>query len=316
MEDIISVKELRKSYHGKEAVKGISFVVKKGQFFALLGPNGAGKSTTVNILCTSIKPDSGLVLIDGLKAGCRDFEIRKRIGVVFQNGVLDELLTVEENLQTRGRFYGLRGFALRNRIQEIAGMTGIMDFLNRPYGKLSGGQKRRCDIARALLHQPKLLILDEPTTGLDPKMRTAIWDTIYTIKNKTGMTLLLTTHYMEEAARADHIVILKKGRIALEGTPDTLKKRFSKDNLFLFSNRCEQLVGILERRGIVYEQKNEGIRIPLSNTMEALPILEICNGRFNNFEVQRGSMDEAYLSVVERNMTDGCFCISKSDIVF
>ena len=305
MEDIISVKDLKKCYQGKEAIKGISFAVKKGQFFALLGPNGAGKSTTVNILCTSIRADSGLVMIDGLKAGCRDFEIRKRIGVVFQNGVLDELLTVEENLQTRGRFYGLRGFVLRNRIREIAGMTGITDLLNRPYGKLSGGQKRRCDIARALLHQPKLLLLDEPTTGLDPKMRTAIWDTIYTIKNKTGMTLLLTTHYMEEAARADHIVILKKGRIALEGTPDTLKKRFSKDNLFLFSNRCEQLVGILERRGIVYEQKNEGIRISLSNTMEALPILEICNGRFNNFEVQRGSMDEAYLSVVERNMADG-----------
>ena len=304
MEDIISVKDLRKSYHGKEAVKGISFSVKKGEFFAFLGPNGAGKSTTVNIFSTSIKPDSGLVMIDGLKAGYQNYEIRKRIGVVFQNGVLDELLTVEENLQSRGRFYGLRGYGLRNRIREIAGMTGVTDFLNRPYGKLSGGQKRRCDIARALLHQPKILFLDEPTTGLDPKMRTVIWDTIYNIKNKTGMTLLLTTHYMEEAARADHIVILNKGKIILEGKPDTLKKRFSKDALILFSNRCEALIGILERRGIVYEQKNEGVRIPLSNTLEALPILEICRGRFYSFEVQRGSMEEAYLSVVERNWDD------------
>ena len=302
---MIVVNNLKKSYHGKEAVRGISFSVKKGQFFALLGPNGAGKSTAVNILCTSIKPDSGLVLIDGLKAGCRDFEIRKRIGVVFQNGVLDELLSVEENLYTRGRFYGLRGFALKQRIQETAVLTGISDFLNRPYGKLSGGQKRRCDIARALLHHPKLLLLDEPTTGLDPKMRTAIWDTIYTIKNKTDMTLLLTTHYMEEAAKADHIVILKKGQIALEGTPDVLKKRFSRDNLFLFSNRCELLKGILERKGIVYEQEKEGVRIPLSATLDALPILEACSGRFSSFEVQKGSMDDAYLSVVERDIVDG-----------
>ena len=302
---MIVVNNLKKSYHGKEVVRGISFSVKKGQFFALLGPNGAGKSTAVNILCTSIKPDSGLVLIDGLKAGCRDFEIRKRIGVVFQNGVLDELLSVEENLYTRGRFYGLRGFALKQRIQETAVLTGISDFLNRPYGKLSGGQKRRCDIARALLHHPKLLLLDEPTTGLDPKMRTAIWDTIYTIKNKTDMTLLLTTHYMEEAAKADHIVILKKGQIVLEGTPDVLKKRFSRDNLFLFSNRCELLKGILERKGIVYEQEKEGVRIPLSATLDALPILEACSGRFSSFEVQKGSMDDAYLSVVERDIVDG-----------
>ena len=299
MEDIIYVKDLKKSYHGKEAVKGISFFVKRGQFFALLGPNGAGKSTTVNILCTSIRPDNGILRIDGLKIGREDFEIRNRIGVVFQNGVLDELLTVEENLYTRGRFYGLKGYALKQRIKETASLTGIWEFLDRPYGKLSGGQKRRCDIARALLHLPKILILDEPTTGLDPKMRAAIWDTIYTIQKKTGMTLFLTTHYMEEAARADHIVILKNGQIALEGTPDILKKRFSKDNLFLFSNRCELLRGILDRNGIAYSQKVNGLEILLANTLDALPVLELCRGRYSDFEVHRGSLDDAYLSVME-----------------
>ena len=302
MEEIICVKELWKSYHGKEAVKGIDFSVKRGQFFALLGPNGAGKSSTVNILCTSIKPDSGTVMIDGLKLGSRNFEIRKKIGVVFQNGVLDELLTVEENLYTRGRFYGLKGYPLKQRIKETASLTGIADLLDRPYGKLSGGQKRRCDIARALLHQPKILLLDEPTTGLDPKIRSAIWDTIYAIKDRTGMTLFLTTHYMEEAAKADHIVILKSGQIALEGTPYDLKKRFSKDNLFLFSHRCELLKGILNRKGIAYEQRENGLRIPLSHTLDALPVLEACRGRFTDFEVQRGSMDDAYLSVIEREM--------------
>lgn len=302
MEQIICVKDLWKAYHGKEAVKGINFSVKKGEFFALLGPNGAGKSTTVNILCTSIKPDSGSAIIDGLCVGCRDFEIRKKIGVVFQNGVLDELLTVEENLHTRGRFYGLKGYLLRQRIKETANLTGISDLLERPYGKLSGGQKRRCDIARALLHLPNILILDEPTTGLDPKMRSAIWDTIYTIKDKTGMTLFLTTHYMEEVVGADHIVILKKGQIALEGTLDVLKKRFSKDNLFLFSHRCELLKGILDRKKIVYEQEKGGLKITLSSTLDALSILELCRGRFDSFEVQRGSMDDVYLSVIEREI--------------
>ena len=300
MEDIIRVENLRKSYHGHEAVKGISFSVKKGQFFAMLGPNGAGKSTIVNILCTSMKQDDGCVIIDGLKAGKKDFEIRKKIGVVFQSGVLDELLTVEENLYNRGRFYGLRGYELKNRIEEISKLTGICEFLDRPYGRLSGGQKRRCDIARALLHIPKILLLDEPTTGLDPKMRSAIWTTINTIKNQTEMTLFLTTHYIEEAANADHIVILKNGQIALEETPAELKSLFSKDSLFLLSGKKDCLKGILERKNIPYLMKKDGLEIPLKSTLDALEILECCRGRYYDFEVHRGSMDEAYLSVIER----------------
>ena len=304
LEDIIQVKNLKKSYKGQEAVRGISFCVKKGQFFALLGPNGAGKSTTVNIICTSMKQDFGIVKIDGLKVGRRDFEIRKKIGVVFQNGVLDELLTVEENLHTRGGFYGIRGYELKQRIREIACLTGITEFIERPYGKLSGGQKRRCDIARALLHQPKILILDEPTTGLDPKMRSAIWETIDTIKKKTNMTLFLTTHYMEEAAKADHIVILKNGRIALEGTPLELKGTFSKDSLFLLSHQCDLLKKMLERKGIVCFWKKEGIEVPLQTTLDALSVLEYCRGRYYDFEVHRGSMDDAYLSVIEKEEMD------------
>ena len=304
LEDIIQIQDLKKSYKGQEAVRGISFSVKKGQFFALLGPNGAGKSTTVNIICTSMKQDSGVVKIDGLKVGRRDFEIRKKIGVVFQNGVLDELLTVEENLHTRGSFYGIRGYDLKQRIQEIARLTGITEFIERPYGKLSGGQKRRCDIARALLHQPKILILDEPTTGLDPKMRSAIWETIDTIKKKTDMTLFLTTHYMEEAAKADHIVILKNGRIALEGTPLELKRKFSKDNLFLLSHKCDLLKSMLERKGIACFLKKEGIEVPLHTTLDALSVLEYCRGRYYDFEVHRGSMDDAYLSVIEKEERD------------
>ncbi len=300
MQNIIEIKDLYKTYRGVEAVKGVDFTVKKGQFLALLGPNGAGKTSVINILCTSLKADKGSVLVDGLKVGYQDFEIRKRIGVVFQNGVLDDLLTVEENLYTRGRFYGYRGYEMQSRIIETASMTGITDLLNRPYGKLSGGQKRRCDIARALLHSPKILLLDEPTTGLDPQMRKGVWDTVLTIKEKTGMTILLTTHYMEEAAKADEIVIMKDGRVLLKSSPDKIKSMYAQDSLVLFSDEAKLLRSLLDRRGIRYGMRGDRIEIPLKKTTDALAILEMCYGRYSDFEVQRGSMDDAYLKVMEQ----------------
>ncbi len=299
LKNSIEVKNLHKSYQGKEVVKGIDFTIEEGKFYALLGPNGAGKTTTINILCTNEKPDIGSVWMEGLKLGPNNYEIRKKLGVVFQNGVLDELLTVEENLCTRGRLYGLFGYSLKNRIELIADITGISDFLKSPYGKLSGGQKRRCDIARALLHYPKILLLDEPATGLDPKMRSVIWETIYQMKEKMHMTLLLTTHYMEEAANADYILIMKDGRIVQGGTPDTLKAEFSKDMLRLFAKDRNGLKKRLESRKIKYEQKREWLEIPLFKTMESLEILEYCRGWYSDFEVIRGNMDVAYLSVVE-----------------
>lgn len=299
MQNIIEIIDLYKSYRGQEAVKGVSFQVKKGQFMALLGPNGAGKSSIINILCTSLKADKGSVFVDGLKVGYQDFEIRKRIGVVFQNGVLDDLLTVEENLFTRGRFYGYRGYEMKNRVTDIAKMTGITELLKRPYGKLSGGQKRRCDIARALLHMPKILLLDEPTTGLDPQMRSAIWETVFQIKEWTGMTILLTTHYMEEAAKADEIVIVKDGRVILRDSPDAIKSTYAQDSLVFFSDTTELLRSLLDRRGVRYRMRGEGIEIPLKKTTDALVILEFCRGRFREFEVLRGNMDNAYLKVIE-----------------
>ena len=300
MENIIEVKKLYKSYRGVEAVRGVDITVKKGQFLALLGPNGAGKSSVINILCTSLKADKGSVMVDGLKVGYQDFEIRKRIGVVFQNGVLDDLLTVEENLYTRGRFYGYRGYEMQSRIAQTAGMTGIADLLNRPYGKLSGGQKRRCDIARALLHSPKILLLDEPTTGLDPQMRKGVWDTVLTIKEKTGMTILLTTHYMEEAAKADEIVIMKEGKVLLISSPDKIRGTYAQDSLVIFSDKPAIVQAMLLRRGMRYQMRGEGIEIPLKKTTDALAILEMCRGRYSDFEVQRGSMDDAYLKVMEQ----------------
>lgn len=308
LENIMEIENLRKAYGSQQAVKGISFYVGKGEFFALLGPNGSGKSTTVNIISTSLSKDSGKVVIDGLETGSSDKEIRKRIGIVFQNGVLDDLLTVEENLYTRGRFYGFFGRKLQGKIKEVASLTGISDFLNRQYGRLSGGQKRRCDIARALLHSPKILLLDEPTTGLDPQMRREIWKTIGDIRENTSMSVLLTTHYMEEAAGADRLAIMQNGEIIFQSTPVALKECFSKDRLIFFFQQPSRLKRILKEQRIVFSENEESIVIPLTCTTESLRILELCKGSYTGFEVLQGNMDDAYLCVIGKENENVSFC--------
>lgn len=298
MEEIIQIRHLEKSYGIQKALCQVSFSVRKGQTFALLGPNGAGKSTLINLLCTCSSYDKGQVLIDGLRLGIDNPKIRSRIGVVFQNGILDDLLTIEENLFFRGRFYGLQGKELQNRILQTARITGISDLLSKQYQSLSGGQRRRCDIARALLPAPKILFLDEPSTGLDPEIRTELWSTLQKIKKEQHMTIFLTTHYMEEAAYADYIAILNKGSIIATGTPSDIKNRFSKNQLILFTNQIHFLRSILNRHHISYQISADTIVIPISNTLDALPLLKLCQGAFSDFEVLRGTLNEAYLSII------------------
>ena len=295
---MIQVSDLRKSYGRRPALRGVSFYAEAGRMLALLGPNGAGKSTAIRILSTGMAPDGGLVRLDGLTLGRQDREIRRRIGVVFQTGVLDEALTVEENLLIRGRFYGLRGRSLRQRVLETAETTGASKLLDRRYGQLSGGQRRRCDIARALLPLPKILILDEPTTGLDPEMRDVVWKTIGAVRARTGMTVLLTSHSMEEAAAADRIVILKEGGVAAFGSPRELRARYARDRLVLFSDACGALQSILDARRVRYFPCPGGMEVPLPDTRGALPLLELCRGGYAGFEVRMGSLDDAYLSVM------------------
>ncbi len=299
MEKIIQVKHLEKSFPNQKAVQGVDFYIKTGQTFALLGPNGAGKSTIINLLSTCDSLDKGEILIDGLTLGQHNTEIRKRIGVVFQNGVLDDLLTVEENLYLRGTLYGLHRKSLHNRIYYTAGLTGITPLLHRPYGILSGGQRRRCDIARALLPYPKILFLDEPTTGLDPEIRAELWRTLSQIKEETNMTLLMTTHYMEEAAHADYISILNNGKIIAAGTPSILKEKFSANQLILSTNQIQNLQSILHNNNIPYQTQPNQLNIPLTRTLDALSILDMCRGKISSFEVLRGTMDDAYLSIIE-----------------
>ncbi|MCL2812851.1 MAG: ATP-binding cassette domain-containing protein [Clostridia bacterium] len=297
----INVQGLRKSYGPVEAVRGIDFYVEKGKVFAFLGPNGAGKSTTIDTLCTLLQPDSGQVTVAGCELGRQDAKIRSKIGVVFQDSVLDRLLTVRENLASRVRFYGLShkeiGLALKTAIDA----ADIGEFVGRPYGKLSGGQRRRADIARALVNTPEILFLDEPTTGLDPQTRRSVWNTLFDIQRSRGMTVFFSTHYMEEAAMADYIIIINKGEIAARGTPTQLKERYAQDTLRLVPAdlaALEQKLRLLEygfgrREGgrVFVPVQGQGMAATLKLLNEIAPLI-------TNFEAVHGTMDDVFLRVI------------------
>ncbi len=302
MNKIIEVSNLHKSYGSVHAVKGIDFYVENGKLFAFLGPNGAGKSTTIDIICTFLKQDQGSVIVDGHVLGKDDNSIRSIIGAVFQDGLLDALLTVEENLKIRGGFYSLKGKQLDAAMQTAAEATDITDILRRPYGKLSGGQRRRCDIARALINTPKILFLDEPTTGLDPQTRKSVWDTITTLQKKTEMTIFMTTHYMEEAAGADYVIIIDDGKIAAKGTPSALKESYSTDKLSLVCTDLQRVLPILNDNHLEYKQVADRIIIQISDTMAALPIIEECKDYISGFEVMNGTMDDAFIAITGKEI--------------
>ena len=304
MDKIIEVEGLHKSYGSVKAVNGLDFYVERGKLFAFLGPNGAGKSTTIDIICTFLKPERGSVTVDGFALGKQDAEIRKIIGAVFQDGVLDELLTVEENLRIRGGFYGLKGKKLREAVAKTAETTGITEILKRPYGKLSGGQRRRCDIARALVNTPKVLFLDEPTTGLDPQTRRYVWDTITEIREKNDMTVFLTTHYMEEAACADYVIVIDKGEISAKGTPSELKERYSNDRLVISSHKTAEISSIFEELGFAYTVVADTVTIPLLSTLDALPIVNRLSEIIESFEVIKGTMDDAFIAITGKEIRE------------
>jgi len=278
---IIKVENLTKTYGNVEAVKGVSFTVGEGSLFSLLGTNGAGKSTTINVLTTLIAKTSGLAEVGGYDVGREADKVRSLNGIVFQDSVLDVMLTARENLTIRGSLYGLRGSGLKNAVENAVRVTDITEFAGRPYGKLSGGQRRRVDIARALIHTPKILFLDEPTTGLDPKTRRDIWLMIRNLQKTSGMTVFLTTHYMEEAAESDDIVVIHKGEIKAHGTPMELKMKY-----------CSDLLKMTLENGEYIEQK-------LEKTIDALPVIEKYKGRIANVEIINGTLDNVFLNLTE-----------------
>lgn len=304
MQKIIEVKNLQKSYGKIQAVKDISFYVEQGKLFSFLGPNGAGKSTTINILCTLLEYDSGEIVIDKKKIGRDDNEIRNSIGIVFQDSLLDPLLTVGENLAIRGGFYFKEKNELRQAVRNVALITGLMDLIDRPYGRLSGGQRRRVDIARALIHTPKILFLDEPTTGLDPQTRKSVWYTIKRLKDETGMTVFLTTHYMEEADNSDYVIIIDHGEIAAAGTPAELKQKYAKDVLRLTVQNEQAVSEILNETNLEFVDSGEQFTIKLTSTLSAIPIVEKCRDFISGFEVLYGTMDDAFIGITGKELRE------------
>jgi multidrug/hemolysin transport system ATP-binding protein len=294
---IIEVKNLVKRYGDLTAVDGISFSVAEGAFFAFLGPNGAGKTTTINVLCTTLARNGGDISINGYEVGRQDDEVRGSIGVVFQHSVLDNLLSVRENLQVRASFYGVKGAALKKRIEYLTDVVGLGDFIDRRYGKLSGGQRRRADVARALVNTPRILFLDEPTTGLDPQTRLRVWNSLHEMQRNGNMTVFLTTHYMEEAAAADDVAIIDRGRIVAQGSPAALKEQYSKDSLIVVPRDMDGIDKLLASNGHACERKNDTVVIPVADSLDALAVLKKIEPHVTSFEVIKGNMDAVFMAV-------------------
>lgn len=291
--NIIEIEHLSKSFAEVKAVSDISFKVKQGELFAFLGVNGAGKSTTISIMCGQLSKDSGSVVIDGYSIDKNASLIKSELGVVFQDSVLDMALSVKDNLETRAALYGIRGNAFKGRLNELSSLLEFDDLLKRPVGKLSGGQRRRIDIARALLHRPKILILDEPTTGLDPQTRQNLWAVLSKLRQNENLTVFLTTHYMEEADGADYVVIIDSGKIVAEDTPLGLKNKYTGDFITIY-NTDESSV---ERLNMPYQKVNDGFRLEVEGTSQATRLILEYPDLFNDYEIIKGKMDDVFLSV-------------------
>ena len=301
MQNIIEIHHLSKSFGDVKAVQDLSFRVKKGELFAFLGINGAGKSTTINIMCVQLSKDAGTVWINGKNLEQDLNGIKSSLGVVFQNSVLDKELSVKDNLKSRAALYGIKGKEFEERLKELAKLLDFANLLNRTVGKLSGGQRRRIDIARALLNEPEILILDEPTTGLDPQTRKHLWDVVENLRKKDNMTVFLTTHYMEEAAEADFVVILDNGKIVAEGTPLALKNAYTGDFITLY-NISEEEVKKLNQP---FEMIRDAYRVPVANTAAATELIRTYPEIFRDYEIIKGKMDDVFLAATGKKLTGG-----------
>ena len=298
MKDIIEVQNLCKSFGKVDAVNDLSFCVKEGELFAFLGINGAGKSTTISMICGTLKKDSGEIFVDGHNIETEKDCILNKIGVVFQNSVLDQELTVIDNLIIKASYYNMNKKMATERIEELATDLDFKDLFKRKVGKLSGGQRRKIDIARALLNEPKVLILDEPTTGLDPQTRKKLWSFIHDLRKKKGMTVFLTTHYMEEAADADYVLIIDSGKMVDSGTPLELKNKYTGDYITLYNVKEEEVIKLNHK----YSYLRDAFRISVKDTNEAKELIVNNYELFKDFEVEKGKMDDVFLNATGKKL--------------
>lgn len=291
----VQVERLRKSYGAFEAVRDLSIQVPTGSLFAFLGANGAGKSTTIGCITTTLSPTSGTIRVQGHDVVQEPNAVRRVIGAVFQQSLLDPLLTVRENLKVRAGFYGMSRRESAERVDELSGVVGLEGFLDRRYGKLSGGQRRRADIARAIIHRPEVVFLDEPTSGLDPQSREQIWSAIGQLRAEEGTTVFLTTHYMEETERADQVCIIARGEVVAEGTPSELRSRYSSSVLSVRSADRNVLVRACQARGLAPQISGDVVRIPVESADQARALLH--DLPVDDFEFRHGTMDDVFLNV-------------------
>ncbi|ECB9645787.1 ABC transporter ATP-binding protein [Listeria monocytogenes] len=303
---MIKLTNVVKNFSKVEAVKGINLEVEKGSLFAFLGENGAGKSTTLSMICTESEPTSGEIFIADEKLTFKNRKsFRQKLGVVFQENVLDDLLTVRENLYNRASLYGKTKAEITERLALVSSIMGIEDILNRRFEKLSGGQKRRAEIARAIMHDPEILLLDEPTTGLDPKTRVSVWKIIDYLREELGMTVFLTTHYLEEAKDADQLAVIHKGKIIAQGTPANIRSRFSVDKIFFYDAKVAELQTIIEKINLPFKVTKETMRVDVINQdVEILAILNQTAGLYGSFEVIKGNLDDAFISMIKEESND------------
>ncbi|EIP7499595.1 ABC transporter ATP-binding protein [Listeria monocytogenes] len=303
---MIKLTNVVKKFGKIEAVKGINLEVEKGSLFAFLGENGAGKSTTLSMICTESEPTSGEIYIDDEKLTFKNRKLfRQKLGVVFQENVLDDLLTVRENLYNRASLYGKTKAEITERLALVSSIMGIEDILNRRFEKLSGGQKRRAEIARAIMHDPEILLLDEPTTGLDPKTRVSVWKIIDYLREELGMTVFLTTHYLEEAKDADQLAVIHKGKIIAQGTPTNIRSRFSVDKIFFYDAKVAELQKIMKKANLPFKVSKATMRVDVINQdVEILAILNQAAGLYGSFEVIKGNLDDAFILMIKEESDD------------
>ncbi|MGN1381414.1 MAG: ATP-binding cassette domain-containing protein [Eubacterium sp.] len=293
----IHVKNFVKNYGSFQAVRGISFDVEPGEIFGFVGPNGAGKSTTINTLCTIQPKTSGEVQICGHDTQKEMEEVRKCIGVVFQDITLDAGMTVEETLWLHCEIYGVPKNEVQDRIDFVLELVDLSEQRNKPTGALSGGMKRRVEIARAMLHFPKVLFLDEPTTGLDPKSRENVWNYIYDLQQKQGTTIFLTTHYMEEAEVCTHMAVMQAGRITAMDTPTHLKQEYTGTYLDLSCMDEREVSDILLKEGVSAYAFGDRLRAKVDSTGEAVFLLDRLKGKITDFEFRHGTLNDVFLTL-------------------
>ena len=300
MNNIIKIDKVSKSYGNLKAVNNLSFLVKEGEFFSFLGINGAGKSTTINMICGELSKDSGSIEVCGEEVDGNNTSLKEKIGVVFQDSLLDKSLSVYDNLKIKASLYDITGKDFLDRYEELSKLFNLKEIEKQPISKLSGGQRRRVDIARAIIHNPSILILDEPTTGLDPGTRKSIWKVLNNLRKEKNLTIFLTTHYMEEAADSDYIVILDKGTTIAEGTPLELKNKYASDTVYIYNVDEENI----KKLGKSYKKVRDGFKIIVKDLKEATDLIINNKELFKDYEVIKGKMDDVFLNATGYELED------------